>query len=140
MHVRSSGECDLDWGAPMAWGWPFLLRLAGAHRRRRRPLQLPATASTASEDSLLASLPATGPPIDMLCHTSQSCCQACMLLSPCPPSCLTLALLFSFPLLGAVSQCLMDKIGCLLPPQLHFMGGRGSVSMLHRAGAVSSVV
>lgn len=26
---------ELDWGAPMAWGWPFLLRLAAAHRRRR---------------------------------------------------------------------------------------------------------
>lgn len=32
----NSGECELDWGANMAWGWPFLLRLAEARRRRLR--------------------------------------------------------------------------------------------------------
>ena len=40
MWVRwrsNSGECELDWGAHMAWGWPFLLRLAAARRRRWRP-------------------------------------------------------------------------------------------------------
>ena len=50
----------MDWGAPMAWGWPFLLRLAAAHRRRRERLVPPGTASGEAETPSLASLPSTG--------------------------------------------------------------------------------
>ena len=65
----SSGGCDLDWGAPMAWGWPFLLRLAGAHRRRPRRPQPPAR-SLLPAPPPPASLPATGPPMLLFRHVA----------------------------------------------------------------------
>ena len=115
----------------MAWGWPFLLRLAAAHRRRRRPPQLPATASTASEDSLLASLPATGlpPPLEhALPH------RLIMLLGlhapvPWPPSWLPCRLV-------AVSRCLsgMERVPAFCSIKAGVLS-KGSVSIQHRAGA-----
>ena len=61
LRCSSGEEVEVDWGAPMAWGWPFLLRLAAAHRRRQPRLAPPGSASAgAVETSPLASLPTTG--------------------------------------------------------------------------------
>lgn len=51
-HVlcSNSGQCELDWGAPMAWGWPFLLRLAEARRRRSRQSISGATPNAVPDD------------------------------------------------------------------------------------------
>ena len=44
----------------MAWGWPFLLRLAAAHRRRQPRRAPPGTTSGLMDTPSLASLPSTG--------------------------------------------------------------------------------
>ena len=96
----------------MAWGWPFLLRLAGAHRRRPRRPQ-PAARSLLPAPSPSASLPVTGPPLLLLfCHVASL--MDALLLRSCSLVMRLPSWMFLLPLCGLVHvpawMCVMDAV------------------------------